>query len=216
MAEANIVTTPARDGRDGARPRLAVIDGGAERTLAELAAEANATHDAVAGLTRQALGAALACGAALIEIKERLEHGSFGAWLANGFNGSPRRAQEYMQVVRWAKARPPAHLESWSIDRALAAARHEVAKAKKARQSANAEDVADRIRRESDAIRARDGRPPLPPTTAEIARARAEDADPGPHPPRYADLVCIWADGRGGRERSADPAVIAEVLKGMA
>jgi hypothetical protein len=64
-------------------------------------------------------------GRLLVEVKERTRHGEWGAWLEANFEGSGRRAQDYMRIhSRWseieANAQSSAHL---SIDGALKAIR---------------------------------------------------------------------------------------------
>src|SRR5262249_20826319 len=39
-------------------------------------------------------------GAALFQLKARLKHGSWGAWLAKNFKGSPESARLYMRIAK--------------------------------------------------------------------------------------------------------------------
>jgi hypothetical protein len=68
--------------------------------LASLAAQINQEHELAAAAWRDALTHARNAGAALIEAKAQLQHGQWGAWLAEHFRGSERSAQVYMKVAR--------------------------------------------------------------------------------------------------------------------
>jgi len=90
-------------------------------TLAELATEINDLHRRAESAMRSGLEHALAAGQLLIEAKAQCQHGDWGQWLANSFEGSERTARAYMQLAkRWpeieSKTAEPADL---SIDGAL-------------------------------------------------------------------------------------------------
>ena len=193
------------------RPRLVALQGGAGDPLAGLAADANAALAAVEEHTSAALAAAADCGEALREAKAQLGHGSFGAWLDEHFDGSRRRAQEFMQLSRWAKARRPAHLAGWSVEKALGEIRRQRASESNAAQAIGAVAASVRIRQASDEIRARHGLSPLPPSVAELARERLE-AEAVPEPP-FADLAATWTDEKGGKVWTTDLAEIEKALQ---
>lgn len=77
-----------------------------DRPLDRLAREVRAEHEAVQAQARGMLAHAIAAGAALIEAKEQIQHGSFLPWLATT-GLSVRQAQKYMRL---AKSVPGAHL----------------------------------------------------------------------------------------------------------
>jgi hypothetical protein len=60
----------------------------------------NAEHRACEEAVGAALGHAINAGELLTEAKAGVAHGSWGAWLAENFEGSERTAQAYMKVYR--------------------------------------------------------------------------------------------------------------------
>jgi hypothetical protein len=100
--------------------------------LDRLAQQINEEHrkvEVAVGKAQTAMSNALLhakrAGRLLVEVKERTRHGEWGAWLEANFEGSGRRAQDYMRIhSRWseieANAQSSAHL---SIDGALKAIR---------------------------------------------------------------------------------------------
>jgi Protein of unknown function (DUF3102) len=68
--------------------------------LGELAAGINTEHRACQAAITSALTHALRAGALLVRAKQRLPHGSWGAWLAYNFQGSDRTARAYMMVSK--------------------------------------------------------------------------------------------------------------------
>ncbi|MDP9478337.1 MAG: DUF3102 domain-containing protein [Actinomycetota bacterium] len=68
--------------------------------LTTLADRVNAEHRACEEAVGAALGHAINAGELLTEAKEGVAHGSWGAWLAENFEGSERTAQAYMKVYR--------------------------------------------------------------------------------------------------------------------
>ncbi len=68
--------------------------------LTTLADKVNAEHRACEEAVGAALGHAINAGELLTEVKEGVAHGSWGAWLAENFEGSERTAQAYMKVYR--------------------------------------------------------------------------------------------------------------------
>jgi hypothetical protein len=101
-------------------------------SLDRLAEQINEEHrkvEVAVGKAQTAMSNALLhakrAGRVLVEVKERTRHGEWGAWLEANFEGSGRRAQDYMRIhSRWseieANAQSSAHL---SIDGALKAIR---------------------------------------------------------------------------------------------
>jgi hypothetical protein len=72
------------------------------RPLATLATEINDHHHAAETALRSGLEHALAAGRLLLEAKGQCQHGTWGQWLTDNFEGSARTARCYMQVVeRW-------------------------------------------------------------------------------------------------------------------
>jgi len=69
-------------------------------TLAELATEINDLHRRAESAMRSGLEHALAAGQLLTEAKAQCQHGDWGQWLADNFEGSERTAQAYMRVAR--------------------------------------------------------------------------------------------------------------------
>jgi hypothetical protein len=60
----------------------------------------NEEHRRCEAAFRSGVEHALRAGELLIEAKESVPHGSWGAWLADNFEGSARTAQAYMRVAR--------------------------------------------------------------------------------------------------------------------
>ena len=102
---------------------LDLFHAGSVCSLATLAAEINAEHDAAENHARKAIDHARAAGEKLLQAKVGVAHGQWLPWLAaNCPRLSIRRSQEYMRVAReWpalqAKYADSAHL---TIDGALA------------------------------------------------------------------------------------------------
>ncbi len=71
-----------------------------EKSLGNLAEEINAEHRACDDALRSGLQHAVNAGGLLTEAKERVNHGEWGSWLADNFEGSARTAQAYMKVSR--------------------------------------------------------------------------------------------------------------------
>jgi hypothetical protein len=71
-----------------------------KRTDEELIALANGEHRKFGGCLRKAIkDHARLAGAALNEMKRRTEHGAWGAWLKENFEGSAETARLYMRVA---------------------------------------------------------------------------------------------------------------------
>jgi len=68
--------------------------------LTTLADKVNAEHRACEKAVGAALGHAINAGELLTEAKAGVQHGSWGTWLAEKFEGSERTAQAYMKVYR--------------------------------------------------------------------------------------------------------------------
>ncbi len=71
-----------------------------EKNLETLAERINAEHRACDDALRSGLRHAVNAGGLLTEAKERVDHGEWGSWLADNFEGSTRTAQAYMKVSR--------------------------------------------------------------------------------------------------------------------
>nr|MDQ3302171.1 DUF3102 domain-containing protein [Actinomycetota bacterium] len=71
-----------------------------EKNLETLAERINAEHRACDDALRSGLRHAVNAGGLLTEAKERVNHGEWGSWLADNFEGSTRTAQAYMKVSR--------------------------------------------------------------------------------------------------------------------
>jgi len=63
-----------------------------EKNLATLAEQINAEHRACDDALRSGLQHAVNAGGLLTEAKERVNHGEWGSWLADNFEGSTRTA----------------------------------------------------------------------------------------------------------------------------
>ena len=75
-----------------------------QTSLAVLASEINAHHQAAEEAAYAALDHARAAGDLLIEAKTRCGHGSWSDWLVTNFRGSERTAQRYMKLANgWAE-----------------------------------------------------------------------------------------------------------------
>jgi hypothetical protein len=75
-----------------------------QTSLATLASEINAHHQAAEEAAFSALDHARAAGDLLIEAKGRCKHGSWSDWLVANFRGSERTAQRYMKLATgWAE-----------------------------------------------------------------------------------------------------------------
>ena len=81
-----------------------------------LAGRINAEHRACVGAMNGALGHALAAGSLLMQAKDQVKHGEWGAWVDENFEGSKRTAEIYMRLasrraeVEAAKAQSAAYL----------------------------------------------------------------------------------------------------------
>lgn len=71
-----------------------------EKNLEALAEQINVEHRACDAALRSGLRHAVNAGGLLAEAKERVNHGEWGSWLADNFEGSTRTAQAYMKVSR--------------------------------------------------------------------------------------------------------------------
>lgn len=67
--------------------------------LTELAQAANENHRETEKWARVAVNHAMAAGDALLEAKALIEHGGWGAWLLENFEGSDRTARAYMRLA---------------------------------------------------------------------------------------------------------------------
>jgi hypothetical protein len=71
-------------------------------SLTTLAKCINEHHRQAEAAIRSGLEHALEAGRLLIEAKDQCQHGKWGSWLADNFEGSQRTARAYMQVAkRW-------------------------------------------------------------------------------------------------------------------
>lgn len=68
--------------------------------LMTLAEQINTEHRACDKALRTGLNHAVRAGELLVEAKDQVEHGRWGQWLADNFEGSARTAQAYMKVAR--------------------------------------------------------------------------------------------------------------------
>lgn len=59
----------------------------------------NSEHRECEKAARSAVGHAIAAGDSLIKVKLSLDHGEFGAWIRDNFEGSERTAQAYMRCA---------------------------------------------------------------------------------------------------------------------
>ncbi len=59
----------------------------------------NSEHRECGKAARSAVGHAIAAGDSLIKVKFSLDHGEFGAWIRDNFEGSERTAQAYMRCA---------------------------------------------------------------------------------------------------------------------
>lgn len=75
-----------------------VLEAG-QRTLRELADEANREHEATESSMLDVLSHAIAAGKALLEAKNRTLHGEWQAWLEQNFAGSRETASRYMRLA---------------------------------------------------------------------------------------------------------------------
>lgn len=79
----------------------------------------NSEHRECGKAARSAVGHAIAAGDSLIEVKYSLEHGEFGAWIRDNFEGSERTAQVYMRCSLKKDELNPQTSAFLSIDAAL-------------------------------------------------------------------------------------------------
>jgi len=85
-----------------------------QTSLATLASEINAHHQAAEAALNRGLEEAHKCGELLLEAKAACQHGTWQKWLADNFRGSTRTAQVYMRLANhWAE------IEAKSADSAL-------------------------------------------------------------------------------------------------
>jgi hypothetical protein len=120
-----------------------------EKTLGALAERINKEHRQVEAAVTAALDHALKAGELLVQAKEGVPHGSWGAWLAENFDGSDRTARAYMRVY--------AHREELEANRQSSA-------------TLSLDGALKALSAPKDAPR------PERPTTLEELEARAEDA----------------------------------------
>jgi len=72
--------------------------------LVVLATDINRHHQEAQKAAESALQHARAAGELLLQAKERCQHGDWGKWLKENFNGSDRTAQRYMTFAnRWSE-----------------------------------------------------------------------------------------------------------------
>jgi Protein of unknown function (DUF3102) len=75
-----------------------------EKRLGKLAEQINGEHRKVEVAMGKALGHGKRAGKLLVEAKERTRHGEWLPWLEGNFEGTPRRAQQYMRIYsQWAE-----------------------------------------------------------------------------------------------------------------
>lgn len=79
---------------------MSEVDKSGPAELAGLASEINEEHRRCEEALRSGLAHALRAGELLEEAKRHVNHGEWGAWLAENFEGSERTAQAYMKVRR--------------------------------------------------------------------------------------------------------------------
>lgn len=87
--------------------------------LAVLADEINEFHAEAEEATSRALHMAYAAGVRLQRVKDSLEHGQFGPWLKENFQGSARIAQVYMRIAEpsnWGLIRNAKRVAHLTID----------------------------------------------------------------------------------------------------
>lgn len=79
----------------------------------------NAEYHACEAAARSAVKHAIRCGEMLIEEKAKLNHGEWGTWLEENFEGSPRYAQMFMKLAREQSSLNPKDVSYLSISEAL-------------------------------------------------------------------------------------------------
>ncbi len=86
-------------------PRLDIVPSGEPvRSDEELAREINAEHGHVETYKRNTIQHAIRCGELLLEMKRRVGHGNWLAWVGEHFEASERTARNYMEIAKSAAA----------------------------------------------------------------------------------------------------------------
>ncbi len=70
----------------------------------DLAREINTEHGHVEAYKRNTIKHAIRCGELLLEMKQRLGHGNWLAWVEEHFEASERTARNYMEIAKSAAA----------------------------------------------------------------------------------------------------------------
>ena len=70
------------------------------RTNDDLAREINAEHGHVETYKRNTIKHAIRCGELLLEMKQRVGHGNWLAWVEEHFEASERTARNYMEIAK--------------------------------------------------------------------------------------------------------------------
>jgi hypothetical protein len=93
---------PGQNGRELPLSRQPVpVEDYKDLTDKELTALANGHHRAFCGSLRMAVvGHARVAGAALVQLKSRLKHGTWAGWLKENFKGSAASARLYIRVAK--------------------------------------------------------------------------------------------------------------------
>ncbi len=76
----------------------------AARTNDDLAREINTEHGHVERYKRSTIKHAIRCGELLLEMKQRVGHGNWLAWVEEHFEASERTARNYMEIAKSAAA----------------------------------------------------------------------------------------------------------------
>ena len=66
----------------------------------DLASEINTEHAHVETHKRNTIQHAIRCGELLLEMKQRVGHGNWGAWVGEHFDASERTARNYMEIAK--------------------------------------------------------------------------------------------------------------------
>lgn len=78
---------------------MSALTTGTATNLVNLAEQINREHEAAGVAAQKAVEHAIRAGRLLIEAKTHVEHGGWGAWLQEHFQGSARTAQGYMRIA---------------------------------------------------------------------------------------------------------------------
>jgi hypothetical protein len=82
-------------------PRLdIVLSSGPARTDDDLVREINAEHGQVETYKHNTIQHAIRCGELLLEMKQRVGHGNWLAWVEEHFEASERTARNYMEIAK--------------------------------------------------------------------------------------------------------------------